>query len=676
MGSASDGAYALAVQADGKIVVAGETTRAGTLGDFAVARYNPDGSLDSGFAAAGRLVTDIAGATDQAKAVALASDGKIVVAGWATVGGMPQFALVRFTGTGALDGSFGPAATGKVTSSFPSGFSRAHSLAILPGGSIVVAGDVFSFSGDGSDFGVARYSSSGILDSTFGAGGWAQVDFAGGSDESAASVAVQSDGKLVLAGSHYNWEAEVEDFAVARLGSNGTLDTTFGGGGTVLTDFDGASDIATSVLVQGDGKIVVAGMATVSDEMRFGLARYTGAGALDTSFAGTGRASLRFAATGPGGGAFANAVAADAQGQLVVGGFTNGSSSGSYDFAVARVIGHENVAPTANPGGPYVVAEGGSVQLAGGGSSDADGSIVSYEWDFNYDGSTFGVDATGATPTFSAANLEGPLVRTVALRVTDSEGATHLATTTVSVLDVAPPVPAPEPTPEPTPEPDPDPVPLPAPGSAVLEDDPSSPGRKMLVFHGTARHDRVAFRLVKRGMLEVRLNGKKLGSFAGVSRIVALGGDGKDVIDARGASVPAELFGGKGNDKLFGSRFNDILVGGEGNDHLFGCKGNDLIVGGMGKDDLHSRRGNDLLIAGGLTFEDDPASLRSILATWTRTDVSLKQRVASLMLSGEGAKVDKSTLVDDGARDRLHGTACADWLIPGAGDKVKKIKSH
>src|SRR5213075_893393 len=78
-----------------------------------------------------------------------------------------------------------------------------------------------------------------------------------------------------------------------------------------------------------------------------------------------------------------------------------------------------NALPTANAGGPYVVNGGGSAQLSGSGS-DAEGAIASYAWDFNYNGSSFDIDASGATATFSAAGLSGPMMRTIALRVTDS----------------------------------------------------------------------------------------------------------------------------------------------------------------------------------------------------------------------------------------------------------------
>src|SRR6185369_15882846 len=99
---------------------------------------------------------------------------------------------------------------------------------------------------------------------------------------------------------------------------------------------------------------------------------------------------------------------------------------------------HENVAPVAMAGGPYSVSEGSVVSLDGSASHDDDGSIVSYEWDFNYDGSNFDVDSTGMSVLFSASAMDGPTSRMVALRVTDDQGATHIATTMLNVTNAAP----------------------------------------------------------------------------------------------------------------------------------------------------------------------------------------------------------------------------------------------
>src|SRR5439155_13098459 len=103
---------------------------------------------------------------------------------------------------------------------------------------------------------------------------------------------------------------------------------------------------------------------------------------------------------------------------------------------VTTTVQVTNVAPVANAGGPYTITDLQSLTLSGAGSSDADGSIVSWQWDFNYDGSHFDVDGSGMNVAFG--QVDGPATRTVALRVTDNDGATHIITTTVQVTNVGP----------------------------------------------------------------------------------------------------------------------------------------------------------------------------------------------------------------------------------------------
>ena len=211
-----------------------------------------------------------------------------------------------------------------------------------------------------------------------------------------------------------------------------------------------------------------------------------------------------------------------------------------------------------------------------------------------------------------------------------------------------------------------------------MQADPANPGKQMLVVYGTKCADDIRVRAGKHGAVEVLLKGKSLGSFTGVSRVVVYGQDGNDQIRAGDSPVPVVLFGGSGNDRLSGSRFNDILIGGDGNDDLYGSNGNDVIVGGAGKDNLHSVLGNDLLVGGGLTFQNDVAAMTSILGEWTRTDRSFAARVSDLQHGGgfNGAnKIDATSLVADSARDTLHGTPGADWLVSGTEDKVDVLKA-
>jgi len=208
MGSDSDSVNAIAVQGDGKIVVAGETTRSATSTDFALARLNSNGSLDATFGSGGTVVTDLSGDTDQLNAMKIAADGSIVVGGWSYVDGFPQFTLARYSNLGAM--------MGNASASFAMGYSQAQSIALASDGSVYAGGMLYDFSTGQRDFGVAHFMAGGAVDSSFGVGGFAQIDL-GGESECANAVAVQSDGRILLAGKYHNSLDSRDDFAVARL---------------------------------------------------------------------------------------------------------------------------------------------------------------------------------------------------------------------------------------------------------------------------------------------------------------------------------------------------------------------------------------------------------------------------------------------------------------------------
>jgi len=261
--SGFDIAYSVAIQSDGKIVVAG------TSADyFALARYTTAGALDTSFSGDG-VAGYFSSPVGEAYSVAIQSDGKIVVAGVSD----NNFALARYTTAGELDTSFD--GDGKLTTDFGS-VDGAYSVAIQSDGKIVVAGV------SNNNFALARYTSAGALDTSFDGDGKVTSDL-GGTD-TGRSVVIQSDGKIVVAGQFSN-----NNFALARYTTAGVLDTSFSGDGKVTTDF-GSVDNAYSVAIQSDGKIVVAG---VSDN-NYALARYTTAGELDTSFSGDGKLTQDF----------------------------------------------------------------------------------------------------------------------------------------------------------------------------------------------------------------------------------------------------------------------------------------------------------------------------------------------------------------------------------------------
>ena len=242
---ATELALALVIQADGKIVVAGRTNKPAPNGnfDFALARYEVGGAIDNTFGTLGLVTTDFGGSVDRAFAMALQPDGKLVVVGDSDA----NFALARYNSDGSLDTGFGSA--GKVITSF-GGIDQASAVILQPDGKILVAGQTDT--GVSIDFALARYMPDGSLDGAFGTGGHVTTNFTGASDDLAAAVVLQSDGKIVVGGT------SDDNFALARYTSGGILDSTFGGAGTVTTNL-GGEDVLHALALQPDGAIVAVG---------------------------------------------------------------------------------------------------------------------------------------------------------------------------------------------------------------------------------------------------------------------------------------------------------------------------------------------------------------------------------------------------------------------------------
>jgi uncharacterized delta-60 repeat protein len=255
----------LAVQSDGKIVGAGYNGGAFTH-DFVIVRLNPNGSLDPAFGGAGGVVTSISSTNNEAYAVALQSDGKIVAAGYSNNGSNDDFAVVRYNTDGSLDTTFG--GTGKVTTPIGSDYDDAYAIAIQPDGKIVVAGASVMSS---NDFALVRYNPDGSLDTTFNGTGKVITPIGDGNDV-AQAVAIQPDGKIVAAG--YSSNGANDDFVLARYNPDGSLDTTFHGIGKVRTPIGSSTDQAFGIAIQRNGRIVAAGYSFNGSNNDFALARY------------------------------------------------------------------------------------------------------------------------------------------------------------------------------------------------------------------------------------------------------------------------------------------------------------------------------------------------------------------------------------------------------------------
>jgi uncharacterized delta-60 repeat protein len=265
----------LAVLKSGKIVASGFTGSSENQ-DFLLARFNSDGTLDTSFGCAsppcaGWTTTDF-GAADQSYAVAVQSDGKIVLSGFTgtTLFTAGDFALARYTANGVLDPSFGSG--GKVVTDIggANAFDNAHGLTVAGSGKIVAAG--ISRDSGGSNFVVARYVADGSLDPTFGCASPPCNGFVVGPAGAASSVALQKDNRIVAGGLRNN------DFALARYTADGVLDSRFGTGGLVTTDIGTSSNdgIEGLAIQPKDGKIVAGGWSNSGSGRDFAVARYSG----------------------------------------------------------------------------------------------------------------------------------------------------------------------------------------------------------------------------------------------------------------------------------------------------------------------------------------------------------------------------------------------------------------
>lgn len=313
--------YAVAVQSDGKIVVAGASNN-GANSDFAVVRYNPDGTPDNSFSSDGKITTDFFGQEDYATALAIQANGKIVVAGNSISSGTSIIALVRYNADGTSDNSFGT--NGKLTTG-RGGDTDASSIAIAGSGKIVVAGTVTRKIGDTDNehyFGVFRYNSDGTLDNTFDSDGYTTTDFGTFADDYAKAVCLQPDGKIVVMGSVFL--GSTPEFA--RYNTNGSLDNSFGSGGKVISDL---SCNPSSAVLQRDGKIAICGNSSGT----FVIVRYNANGTMDNSFSNDGIAT---ADIDPQNTDIGKVLALQQDGKIVVAGYSSDLGYKS-NFAVVRV---------------------------------------------------------------------------------------------------------------------------------------------------------------------------------------------------------------------------------------------------------------------------------------------------------------------------------------------------
>jgi uncharacterized delta-60 repeat protein len=496
----NEAAFALRLQPDGKLVLAGYTQ--GNGGHLSAAfRLLGNGSRDLSFSGDGEGSIDFGGAA-VAHALALQSDGKIVLAGQTEATG-GDFTVGRLTAAGAPDATFSGPTGGAKVQFF--GNDAAHAVFVQPDGSIVLAGS----GGMNSNLAQARVSSTGGLDINFGSLGTSEENLGG--SEVAFGGALQPDGKIITVGA----TSLATDIGFSRINANGSPDTTVENNGAISLTVGGA-DVGRAVAVLPDGKILVAGGGGPGNDMF--VLRLNADATADTSFGNNGFTLVDF-----GGVDDARAIAVQANGKIVLAGSTNNGG----DMAVARLQPGGTLDTTFGSGGKKTI-DFGRTDTAFGVGLQKDGKIV-----------VGGTTAGGAgTDDVAVARLDGG---------------------------------------EPTTGGGPD-------GGGGGKTKVYRCGGKRATIIGTNKKN--------------RLRGTKRADV-----IVALGGD--DKVDGRGGNDVIcagkgndSVAGGPGKDRIYGESGKDSLKGGDGNDSLDGGSGNDKLYGQSGKDALRGRSGRDRLNGG------------------------------------------------------------------------------
>ncbi len=358
LGEGNDFGTAVAQQADGKVVVAGYHEE-GSSTNMVVLRVNADGTLDQTFGTAddgtenGIVNISLGDGNDVARDLAVQADGKIVVVGDSvTADGSSNIVVARLNADGSVDEAFGQSEDGTpngfVATSLGNGDDKANALALQADGKIVVAGNRIAEDGS-SNIIVARYDAAGVPDATFGASGddgtpegFVNLSLGEG-DDVARDVALQADGKVVVAGDSVTADGS-SNFVLARLNADGTPDEGFGvsedgtPNGFVSTSLGEGNDYATGLAIQTDGKLVVAGYHQEGESTNIAVARYETNGDLDQSFGtaddGTENGIVNISLGD--GDDMANAVAVQGDKLVVVAGTTT-ATDGSKNIAVLRL---------------------------------------------------------------------------------------------------------------------------------------------------------------------------------------------------------------------------------------------------------------------------------------------------------------------------------------------------
>jgi uncharacterized delta-60 repeat protein len=661
--SEQDVLNAVAIQPDGKIVVAGlsgpfDTTLPDAIradNDIVVARFDPNGQLDPAFGISrpGLTTTDLVPGerdNDTARALVLQQDGKLVVAGISalydlSVPNKPsrvgRLAVVRYTGVGSPDPEFGSGGV-SIPAIPDSADSSAHAAVLQDDGKIVVAGGIVTTGGSRS-FLLVRFNGDGSLDNGFGTNGIVTTDFVSTGADFALSVVVQSDGKIVAAGvaGRLPGSPQIGDFGLARYNTDGSPDTTFDGDGRVTTDFGPQRrDEAVDLVVQPDGKIVAAGTSIREESFVFALARYNPDGSLDTGFGrrGNGTQMTSFpdgtdgtiGAGGAGGDPGGSALALLPGGKLVAAGTRAfGDTQDEAQFALIRyqpngredttfgedVFGEDDLEPEGVLDGIKFTSFGENlIARAVAMTQQPDGKLVLV--------GRFNPNCPSCGPKENAFALARYQSSVIPATVT-CQG---LAATIIGT-----------------------------PG----DDRPLVGASRADVIAGLGGNDQI---IAQDGDDIICGGAGDDLVFAGSGSDSVEGNEGNDELngDIRQDGEPGNdvLRGNDGNDILFGELGNDILEGGAGRDTLLGGSGRDELLGGKGKDLLNGGPGNDV-IRGGRGRDRIVGDLPGEIGD----DRIFGGKGDDTLFGGEG----QDTIRGQGGRDKLVGEGGTDSADGGAG---------
>ena len=676
--------FDVVAQTDGKSVVAFFNSE-----QVFLRRYNADGSTDNTFATDtlnNTAVLPFAGYTDQ-DTVTLELQGNDILVGGTTKNLLNQFdfALARYSANGQIDPSFGLSGLRTVSV----GMNDAVTAIAAHGAGFVAAGK-----SDG-DFVVARFDANGTQDQAFGTLGSTRSNLGGGerptdvvvlSDQSIVAVGMRNAASLAAvrytAGGSQTWSDGVlasfnglfasalvgagdqiliagdisGDLALARVNSTGLLDTDFGVNGVHEVEAPGF-DTTWDLLRQADGNIVTIGGAEPSGVKMFSARRFSISGGFvqpDFTFGAGGQILTNIAPT-----AEIRAGAITPGGSLVAAGYSGLTPA---KVTLARYGGDlavnvSNVPPDLIVDLPVDGVPGHAQTFAVSEPSDADRA-------FGFWGSIDFGDGSGPIDFGVDENFEiigGPLPShiytqtgtfTISYSIFDQDGFGSFGEFTITI------------------------------GTTGVQPDTANPGKKMLLVGapdaplGGGVANKISLSSVTGGT-KVTIDGITTTVTPATHRVVVYGNGGDDQIQVVGSLVvPAEMYGGDGNDRLKGNGANDILVGGDGDDMVVGGAGRDLLIGGTGVDKLVGDSDDDILIGAVYGGSGDRSTLAAVMAEWGRTDQTYAQRVNHLQtgsggLNGSHVLVPGLTVTDDNVEDKLTGDSGLDWFFANADGVVK-----